>query len=72
MYSYLIIFSEHSGSVPLCPSGNRNHEAGMLVCGESMIEAPLHHFDRVWNDPDILKHTWKRFAKMAKDFLRKD
>ena len=50
----------------------RNHEAGMLVWGESMTEAPLRHFERVWNDPDILKHTWKRFARMAKDFLRKD
>jgi hypothetical protein len=47
-------------------SGNRNHEAGMLVWGP-MIEAPLRHFEKSWNDPDILKHTWKRFAKMAKD-----
>lgn len=50
----------------------RNHEAGMLVWGESMTEAPLRHFERVWNDPDNLKHTWKRFTKMAKDFLRKE
>ena len=47
-------------------SGKRNHEAGMLLWGEDMIEAPLCHFDRVWDDPDILKHTWKRFATKAK------
>ena len=43
----------------------RNHEAGMLVWGE-MMQAPLNHFEQVWNDPDNLKHTWKRFAKMVK------
>ena len=53
-------------------SGNRNHEAGMLVWGESMMQAPLRHFEKAWDDPDILKHTWKRFAKMAKELLRKD
>ena len=53
-------------------NGNRNHEAGMLVWGESMIQAPLQHFERAWNDPDALKHTWKRFVKMAKEILRKD
>ena len=46
--------------------------AGMLVWGESMMQAPLQHFERAWNDPDILKHTWKRFATKAKEFLRKD
>lgn len=49
-------------------SGKRNHEAGMLLWGEDMIEAPLCHFDRVWDDPDILKHTWKRFATKAKEW----
>ena len=44
----------------------------MLVWGESMIQAPLQHFERAWNAPDTLKHTWKRFAKMAKEILRKD
>ena len=48
-------------------SGSRNHEAGMLVWGPNMIQAPLSHFERVWNDPDILKSTWKRFAKKAKE-----
>ena len=38
-------------------SGNRNHEAGMLMWGDSMIEAPLRQFDKAWDDPDILKHT---------------
>lgn len=49
-------------------SGRRNHEAGMLVWGYDMIETPLSHFDSVWNDPCILKHTWKRFAKQAKEW----
>ncbi len=49
-------------------SGKRNHEAGMLLWGEDLIEAPLCHFDRVWDDPDILKHTWKRFATKAKEW----
>ena len=44
----------------------RNHEAGMLVSG-AMIEPPLRHFEKVWNDPDNFKHTWKRFSKMAKE-----
>lgn len=43
-----------------------NHEAGMLMWG-SMMQAPLFHFEKVWNDPDILKHTWKRFATKAKE-----
>lgn len=47
-------------------NGSRNHEAGMLVWG-SMKDAPISHFEKVWNNPDILKHTWKRFAKMAKE-----
>ena len=53
-------------------NGKRNHEAGMLVWGEKMIQAPLNHFEKAWNDPEILKHTWKRFATKAKEFLRKD
>ena len=51
-------------------SGNRNHEAGMLLKGDNMIQAPLHHFDKVWNDPDILKSTWKRFITKAKEVER--
>jgi len=49
-------------------SGKRNHEAGMLVWGDDMIEAPLCQFDNVWDDPCILKHTWKRFTKKAKEW----
>ena len=44
----------------------RNHEAGMLVRGP-MLQAPMHHFEKSWNDPDTLKHTWKRFATKAKE-----
>lgn len=48
-------------------NGSRNHEAGILVWGPTMIQAPLRHFEKVWNDPNILKSTWKRFATKAKE-----
>lgn len=48
-------------------SGSRNHEAGILVWGPTMIQAPIRHFEKAWNDPDILKSTWKRFATKAKE-----
>lgn len=44
----------------------RNYEAGIIILGDSMLQDPLNHFDKSWNDPDILKHTWSRFLKMAK------
>ena len=48
----------------------RNHEAGVLMWGPNMIQEPLCHFERVWNDPANLKHTWKRFSKMAKELAK--
>ena len=48
-------------------SGSRNHEAGMLLWGPNLIQPPLQHFDKVWNDPNILKSSWKRFAAKAKE-----
>lgn len=48
-------------------NGNRNHEAGILVSGVNMMKYPLQHFEKAWNDPDILKSSWKRFATKAKD-----
>lgn len=48
-------------------SGSRNHEAGILLWGSNLIKFPRQHFDKVWNDPDILKSTWKRFATKAKE-----
>jgi len=45
----------------------RNYEAGMLIWGDDLIEAPLCHFYKSWNDPDSIKHTWKRFIKLAKE-----
>ena len=51
--------------------GNRNNEAGMLLCGDDLIEAPLNHFTKVWNDPSTLKHTWKRFISLAKEEKKK-
>lgn len=37
----------------------------------NLIQAQLKHFEKVWNDPDILKSNWKRFAKMANEFKAK-
>lgn len=48
----------------------RNYEAGMLVWGTNMMMAPLQHFETSWNDPCILKHTWKRFSAKAKEVER--
>ena len=48
-------------------NGHRNYEVGMLV-GGTMLQAPLSHFEKSWDDPDILKHTWKRFATEARKF----
>lgn len=48
-------------------NGHRNHEAGLLVKG-ALLQAPLSHFEKSWDDPDILKHTWKRFATKVKEF----
>lgn len=48
-------------------SKQRNYEAGMLVCEETMMQAPLRHFEKAWDDPCILKHTWKRFITKAKE-----
>lgn len=49
---------------------SRNHEAGILMWGPTMMQAPLHHFEMVWNDPGFLKHTWKRFATKAKELAK--
>lgn len=46
---------------------NRNHEAGFLVWGENMMKNPTQHFETVWNSPDVIKTTWKRFTKSAKE-----
>ena len=48
-------------------SGNRNHEAGLLLWGADLMQSPLQHFEKVWNDPGILKSSWKRFATKAKE-----
>ena len=48
-------------------SGSRNHEAGMLLWGADLMQSPLQHFEKVWNDPGILKSSWKRFATKAKE-----
>ena len=65
--SYIGSANITSAAIGKRASGNRNHEAGMLVCGANMILAPLRHFEKAWNEPDILKHTWKRFATKAKE-----
>ena len=63
------IGSANITSAAIGKRAKRNYEAGMLVEGD-MIEAPLNHFEKVWNDPDTFKHTWKRFTKMAKELAK--
>ena len=70
-YAYIGSANITGAAIGKRASGNRNHEAGILLCRDDLIEAPLNHFDKVWNDPSILKHTWKRFAAKAKE-LDKD
>ena len=64
------IGSANITSAAIGKRAKRNYEAGMLVSGP-MIEDLLRHFGKAWDDPEILKHTWKRFSKMAKE-LDKD
>lgn len=63
------IGSANITSAAIGKRAKRNYEAGMLVEG-TMMQAPLNHFEKVWNDPDSLKHTWKRFTKMAKELAK--
>lgn len=60
------IGSANITSAAIGKRAKRNYEAGFLVSGP-MIKAPLRHFERAWNDPDNLRHTWKRFSTMAKE-----
>lgn len=49
-----------------------NYEAGFLLKGP-MMQEPMRHFENSWNDPNILKHTWKRFKSEAmKNHKKKD
>lgn len=50
---------------------SRNYEAGILMWGPNMILSPLHHFEKAWNDPNILRASWKRFASKAKELDKK-
>lgn len=50
---------------------NRNYEAGLLVKGQTMMQILLSHFEKSWNDPEILKHTWKRFDTQGKELEKK-
>lgn len=63
------IGSANITSAAIGKRAKRNYEAGMLVEG-TMIQALLNHFDKVWIDPDTLKHTWKRFTKMVKELAK--
>ena len=70
-YAYIGSANITSAAIGKRASGKRNFEAGMLLSGPTMMQAPLKHFEKVWNDPDILKSNWKRFAKMANEFKSK-
>ena len=48
---------------------SRNYEAGVLLKGP-MMQEPMRHFEKSWNDPNSLKHTWKRFISMAKEHAK--
>ena len=52
-------------------NGKRNHEVGVLMWGENMLEEPLSQFDKAWDNPNNLRHTWKRFEKKAKEFEKR-
>jgi excisionase family DNA binding protein len=60
-----------SAAVGRRTSKQRNYEAGMLVWGTNMMKVPLQHFEWSWNDPCIIKHTWKRFVAKAKELEKK-
>lgn len=32
-----------------------------------MIQSPIRHIEKAWNNSNILKATWKRFATKAKE-----
>ena len=65
-YAYIGSANLTGAAIGKRANGKRNYEAGMLIWGANLMQAPLRHFEKAWNDPDILKHTWKRFTTMAK------
>lgn len=52
-------------------SNKRNHEAGILVQNCQVFEDAFNHFNRVWDDPEVLKASWKRFKKQASEYRKK-
>lgn len=52
-------------------SNKRNHEAGILVQNCQIFEDASNHFNRVWDDPEVLKASWKRFKKQASEYRKK-
>lgn len=49
----------------------RNHEAGILAQNCEIFEDALNHFKQVWDDPEVIKSSWKRFDKQAKLYQKK-
>lgn len=47
----------------------RNYEAGVLLKGP-MMQVPMRHFEKSWNDPDSIKHTCKRFYLEAMKYKK--
>ncbi|MBR4593428.1 MAG: helix-turn-helix domain-containing protein [Bacteroidaceae bacterium] len=47
----------------------RNYEAGVLLKGP-MMQVPMRHFEKAWNDPNSLKHTCKRFYLEAMKYKK--
>ena len=70
-YAYIGSANITGAAIGKRPRGKRNHEAGFLVWGPIMMQATLRHFEKSWDNPCILKHTWKRFDTEAKKRKKK-
>lgn len=49
----------------------RNHEAGILVQNNDVFESASAHFERVWNDQDTIKSSWRRFENKLKAYKKR-
>ncbi len=70
-YAYIGSANITSAAIGKRARRKRNYEAGILVWGPTLIQAPSRQFEKVWNDPEILKSSSKRFATEAKDKAKK-
>ena len=52
------------------PTKPRNHEAGILAQNNEISAAALRHFDAVWDDPNVVKSSWKRFKSKVNEYKK--